>query len=48
MGQKLFACNHRHIEISSITKLAWDLLVLKLKLPVEFDFGEKGMKLTRV
>lgn len=48
MGQKLFTCNHWHIEISSITKLAYDLFVLKLKLPVEFDFGEKGTKLKRM
>ena len=38
----------RHVVINSVTELALDLFVVKLKLSIEFDFGEKSAKMKRV
>lgn len=40
-------CNHKHTENYSIIELTWDLFVLKLKLPVKFEFGERATELKR-
>ena len=44
IGRKLFTCNHSHILINSVTELALDLFVVKIKLPVAFDFEPKAAK----
>ena len=48
IGGKLFSCNHRHIVINSVIELALDLFVVKIKLPVEFNSGEKCAKMKRM
>ena len=34
--------------MNSVIELALDLFVVKIKLPVEFNYGEKGAKMKRV
>ena len=40
----MFTFNHRHIVINIVIELALDLFVVKVKLTVEFNFGEKEAK----